>query len=65
MKTLQRILAKIRAWFAKRPEDDMESVEVPYHLTRDARYWAKRDAFNRSYRPDDRRRDLGRDGWGF
>ena len=63
---MKRLLQRIRSWFTRaKPEPAADWPDPSFEETRSSTYWARRDRFMRSHRPDDRRRDLGRDGWGF
>lgn len=60
---LHKLLAKVRAWFTRNPDADLDTTEVTFEQSRDASYWARRDRFHRSHRPDPEREGFGPEGW--
>ncbi len=60
------MLTILRRWFAKvrrksEPEDDLDLTVIPPHLTRDSRYWSRRDA--RFRKPGEDRDGFAPRGW--
>ena len=61
---MKALLAKLRAFFTRaKPEPAADWPDPTFEETRSSTYWARRDAFMRSHRPDPDQEGFGPEGW--